>query len=60
MFRNHTTRAKLFHDGSLDAGTYFSVRRDLDDLGKQYRDLLIRHRRSMLDINTAVGMWVLP
>jgi outer membrane protein, heavy metal efflux system len=36
------------------------VRRDLDDLGKQYRDLLIRHRRSMLDINTAVGMRVLP
>ena len=58
--RSHDESLKLFHDGSLDAGTYFSVRRDLDDLGKQYRDLLIRHRRSMLDINTAVGMRVLP
>ena len=58
--RSHAESLKRFNDGSLDAGTYFSVRRDLDDLGRQYRDLLVRHRRSMLDINTAVGTRVLP
>jgi cobalt-zinc-cadmium efflux system outer membrane protein len=57
---SHDESLKRFNDGSLDAGTYFSVRRDLDDLGKQYRDLLVRHRRAMLDINTAVGTRVLP
>jgi outer membrane protein, heavy metal efflux system len=56
----HSESLHRFRDGSLDAGTYFSVRRDLDDLGRQYRDLLVRHRRSMLDINTAVGLRVLP
>jgi cobalt-zinc-cadmium efflux system outer membrane protein len=58
--KGHDESLHRFRDGSLDAGTYFSVRRDLDDLGKQYRDLLVRHRRSMLDLNTAVGTRVLP
>jgi outer membrane protein, heavy metal efflux system len=40
--------------------TYLNAQRDLDDLGRQYRDLLIRHRRSMLAINTAVGTRVFP
>ena len=46
--------------GTLDAAGYLNVQRDLDDLGRQYRELLLRHRRSMLDLNTAVGVRVLP
>ncbi len=49
-----------FHQGTLDAASYLSARRDLDDLGRQYRDLLIRHRRSMHTINTSVGIRVFP
>ena len=29
-------------------------------LVRQYRDTLIRHRRNMLDLNTAVGQRILP
>lgn len=49
-----------FRAGKLDATSYLYALRDLDDLGRQYRELLIRHRRSMLAINTAVGLRVLP
>ena len=49
-----------FRKGTLDASSYLSARRDLDDLGRQYRELLIRHRRSMLAMNTAIGMRVFP
>jgi outer membrane protein, heavy metal efflux system len=49
-----------FRDGTLDTRNYISALSDLDDLGRQYRDLLIRHRRSMLLINTVVGVRVLP
>jgi outer membrane protein, heavy metal efflux system len=53
-------RLRSFREGTLDAATYLNAQRDLDDLGRQYRDLLIRHRRSMLALNTAVGARVLP
>jgi cobalt-zinc-cadmium efflux system outer membrane protein len=53
-------RLQHFREGRLDPADYLSAQRDLDDLGRQYRDLLIRHRRSMLAINTAVGIRVFP
>jgi outer membrane protein, heavy metal efflux system len=49
-----------FHRGTLDAAGYLTAQRDLDDLGRQYRDLLVRHRRSMLAVNTAVGKRIFP
>lgn len=49
-----------FQQGTLDSASYLGLRRDLDDLGRQYRELLIRHRRSMLAVNTAVGIRVFP
>ncbi len=53
-------RLQNLRAGTLDPAVYLSAQRDLDDLGRQYRDLLVRHRRSMLAINTAVGVRVLP
>jgi cobalt-zinc-cadmium efflux system outer membrane protein len=44
----------------IDLGEYLHAQQDLDDLGRQYRDLLVRHRRAMLNINTVVGRRVLP
>jgi outer membrane protein, heavy metal efflux system len=49
-----------FREGTLDSASYLNAHRDLDSLGRQYRDLLIRHRRSMLAINSAVGIRVFP
>ena len=34
--------------------------RDYNDTVKQYLDTAVRHRRSMLALNTAVGLRVLP
>ena len=51
---------RKFRAGQLDAANYLNAMRDLDDLGRQYRDLLIRHRRSMLSLNTVVGARILP
>jgi outer membrane protein, heavy metal efflux system len=58
--REHTESLQKFQQGKLDAAGLLSARRDADDLGRQYRELLIRHRRSMLDLNAAVGTRVLP
>jgi cobalt-zinc-cadmium efflux system outer membrane protein len=41
-------------------GAYVNARRDYNETVSHYRDTLIRHRRSMLRLNTAVGLRVLP
>ncbi|MDQ2622053.1 MAG: TolC family protein, partial [Actinomycetota bacterium] len=40
--------------------TYLNAQRDYNESIRQYRDILIRHRRSMLSLNTAVGQRILP
>jgi cobalt-zinc-cadmium efflux system outer membrane protein len=50
----------LFVAGELDAQAEFNARRDYNDAVLRYRDALVRHRRSMLALNTAVGLRVLP
>ena len=37
-----------------------NARKDLNDTIRLYRDALVRHRRAMLDLNTALGQRVLP
>jgi hypothetical protein len=36
------------------------AQRGLNDVVGQYRDTLVRHRRSVLDSNTTVGMQLVP
>lgn len=53
--------AKLnFDRGQIDVVAYLNARRDFNDVVRQYRDLLVQHRRSMLKLNTAVGRRILP
>lgn len=52
--------ALLLESGEVDAVTYLNARRDYNDVIRQYLELLVRHRRSMLDLNTAVGYRILP
>jgi cobalt-zinc-cadmium efflux system outer membrane protein len=46
--------------GATSALEYLDAQRSFNDTVKSYRDALVRHRRAMLDLNTAVGERVLP
>jgi cobalt-zinc-cadmium efflux system outer membrane protein len=51
---------RLFVQGEQNALAYFNVQRDYNDAVRRYRDALVRHRRSALALNTAVGQRILP
>jgi outer membrane protein, heavy metal efflux system len=46
--------------GQTSAIEYLDAQRAFNDAVKAYRDGLVRHRRAMLDLNTAVGERILP
>lgn len=49
-----------FRAGELTPSEYLNALNEHGGTLHQYRALLVRHRRSMLDLNTAVGCRVLP
>jgi cobalt-zinc-cadmium efflux system outer membrane protein len=51
---------QLYRQGQADVFAYAGAQRDYNDVARQYREMLVRHRRSMLDLNTAVGERILP
>ncbi len=52
---------KLFVAGELpDVTRFLAVQKEYNDTVRQYRDTALRHRRSMIGLNTAVGSRVLP
>ncbi len=51
---------RLFEQGEIDVILYLGARRDYNDIARQYLDALVAHRRSMLDLNTALGQRILP
>jgi outer membrane protein, heavy metal efflux system len=46
--------------GEIGAPEYLDAQQDFNDMVRQYRDAMVRHRRAILDLNTAVGERVLP
>jgi cobalt-zinc-cadmium efflux system outer membrane protein len=50
----------LYAQGQENIVTYLNAQRDYNEVVRQYRDTLVRHRRSMLRLNTAVGQRILP
>ena len=56
--RDHAYR--LYAQGEEEAMVYLNAQREYNEAARQYRDLMVRHRRSMLRLNTAVGLRVLP
>ena len=50
----------LYRSGELDALAFLRAERGYNELARQYRDALLRHRRSMLSLNTVVGLRILP
>ena len=51
---------KLYIAGSTGITEYINAQIDFNQIVKQYLDTAVRHRRSMLDLNTAVGQRILP
>ena len=49
-----------YRDDPSKVGDYLDEQADLNDVLRQYRDALIDLRQNMLDLNTAVGLRVLP
>jgi cobalt-zinc-cadmium efflux system outer membrane protein len=56
--RDHAYR--LYAQGEEDAFVYLNAQREYNEAARQYRDMMVRHRRSMLHLNTAVGQRILP
>jgi cobalt-zinc-cadmium efflux system outer membrane protein len=58
--RIRDTVANLLNQGQASTLEFLSAQREHNDVVRQYRDALIRHRRSMLKLNTALGERLLP
>lgn len=53
-------KAREFAAGRLTADDFEVTLDDATEVAQSYRDAIVRHRRSMLDLNTAVGLRILP
>lgn len=51
---------QLYRGGEVNVVVYLNAQRDYNDAVRQYLDTVVRHRRSMLALNTAVGQRILP
>lgn len=51
---------RRWQGGQTSALEYLDAQQDYNDVVRQYRDALVRHRRAMLDLNTAVGSRIVP
>jgi cobalt-zinc-cadmium efflux system outer membrane protein len=51
---------RLYTQGQGSVLTYLEGQRQFNEVVRQYLDALIRHRRSMLRLNTAAGQRILP
>lgn len=46
--------------GKTSVIDFLDAQKDFNEVVRSYRDALVRHRRAMLDLNTAVGIRILP
>jgi outer membrane protein, heavy metal efflux system len=53
-------KAKLLQDGLVSVLDYLDAQQDFNQVVKQYLDTAVRHRRSMLSLNTVVGRRIMP
>ena len=58
--RIHQASLRLLEQDETSAIDYLAAQREYNDVVRQYRDALVRHRRSMLRLNTAVGRRIFP
>jgi cobalt-zinc-cadmium efflux system outer membrane protein len=53
-------KTRRYASGEIDLSDYLTAIRESSDIARQELDALVRHRRSMLDLNTAIGQRLLP
>ena len=53
-------KQRLFTSGREGIDVWLAARKDYNDVVRQYREVLLRHRRAMLKLNTVVGQRLLP
>ena len=53
-------RTKLFQEGEIDVLSYLDTQRRYNENVKLYLDSAVRHRKAMLELNTALGRRILP
>jgi outer membrane protein, heavy metal efflux system len=53
-------KQRLFTSGREGIDVWLTARKDYNDVVRQYQEALLRHRRAMLKLNTAVGQRLLP
>ena len=53
-------RFKLFQGGETNVVSFIQAQRNYNDNVKAYHDTVVRHRRSMLGLNTVLGQRILP
>jgi cobalt-zinc-cadmium efflux system outer membrane protein len=58
--RATAARYRLFDEGEATKFIYLDAQRRYNENAKSYLDSLVRHRRSMLTLNTVVGQRILP
>ena len=51
---------KLYNEGARSVLDYLDAQHDYNQIVKQYLDTAVRHRRSMLSLNTVVGRRIMP
>ncbi len=51
---------KLYTAGQEGLLAYLNTRREYNEVVRQYLEALVRHRRNLLRINTAVGQRIVP
>jgi cobalt-zinc-cadmium efflux system outer membrane protein len=57
---NLETSLVLYRSGERDQLSYLEAQRAFNEISRQYRDALVRHRRAMLRLNTVVGRRLFP
>jgi cobalt-zinc-cadmium efflux system outer membrane protein len=58
--RVRDTAFRRFQGGETSAIDFIEAQKDYNEVVRRFRDALVRHRNSMLDINTAVATRILP
>lgn len=58
--RVRDTAERRLEAGAIDALVYLEAEREFNQVVREYRDALVRHRRAVLDLNTAVGARLIP
>ncbi|QEH34609.1 Cobalt-zinc-cadmium resistance protein CzcC precursor [Aquisphaera giovannonii] len=51
---------RLYTSGEKSAGDFIGAQLEFNQVAKQYLDTAIRHRRSMLNLNTVTGSRIMP